>query len=68
MIADRRFNIRAAFRNRQRVGEIDLCRYRAFRDRLGSAHESGPKSVEVAQLAAQNFSYRRLGQLILKHD
>ena len=66
MITDRGLNIRAALRDRQLVGEINLCRYRAFGNRLGSAHSSRPTSVEVAQLAAQNFTHRRLGQLVLE--
>ena len=57
---ERRFDIGAALAYRQLFGEIDLCRHRAFRDRLGSAHQLRPESIEVAQLASQNLTHRGL--------
>ena len=66
MIADRRLDIGAALRDRQLFRKIDLCRYLAFGYRLGSAHESMPGSVEIAQLAAQNLAHRSFRQLILE--
>ena len=38
MFADRRFDIGAAFRDRQLFREFDLCRHLAFGHRLGNAH------------------------------
>ena len=66
MIADRRLDIGAALRDRQLFGKIDLCRYRALGNRRGVAHDFRPRSVEIAQLAAQNLAHRRFRQLILE--
>ena len=60
MIANRRLDIGAALAYRQLFGEIDLCRHLAFGDRLGSAHQFRPESIEVAQLASQNLTHRGL--------
>ena len=67
MITDRHLDISATFSNRQLLRKINLCRHLTFGNRLGSAHESMPESVEIAQLTSQNFAYRGLGQFLSKY-